>query len=82
MKDLLDDVVHDEELPAHDEQEELCVSVRDQHLVNGRRELFVLLFYGIGLSLALLDNGINDRGFLRVFEFDLVKLLILVIGPE
>jgi len=53
LKDLLDNVVNDEKLPAHDEEEELRVPVRDQHFVNGSRELLVLVLYGVGLGLAL-----------------------------
>jgi hypothetical protein len=42
LEDLFDYVVHSKELPAHAEQEEFSVPVRNQYLINGSCKLYIL----------------------------------------
>lgn len=64
LENLLDNVVHSEELPTHAEEEELSVPVSNQYLVNTIAEFLVLLcssyshpfidYHLLGLSFGIL----------------------------
>ena len=56
LENLLDNVVHSEELPAHTEEEEFCVPVSDQYLVDSVPELLVL--FSCSYSNTFIDHSL------------------------
>ena len=78
MKNLLNHVISNEELPSHDKEEDLCVTMGDKYLVNAFIDVGIDLARS-RLSLFFANDEINDGIFLGRTQLMLVKSLSFII---